>query len=199
MLTKFQKLTMGRKPMVESRALITAKEADKPVKPFVPFNGTVLTIEAYNENLTFIVRMPKDKLVEFLLISVETNKAWATTLLRTILMMTPTMPLPDDAKVDLPRVLLNSNAREVKWTDDNWDTYEGRRQGSGVSNRGNWLDFSGTTVNPNGKGKTLDEICADGIAADADADEAKGPAVDICDGRDPFVGDVDDVVVLGTS
>ena len=184
--------------MVESRALITTDDTSVPanmkapatpvktdtpsatIKPYLPTVGTVVTISSYNEDLTFIVRMPKEKVIEFLLTRVEMNRAWISQLVQCFLGVTPTMPFPEGCT--LPVVKIDPSAREVKWTSDGWDTYEGRRQKAGKpTSRDGWIDFCGTTK-PNTQ--FLKPV---------------KPVTDICDGGDPYVSDADKVVIMGTA
>lgn len=102
-----------------------------------------MILDVFNENLSFIVRMEKTALIYFLQERLEKGKAWSTEMFRAIVTTTPTMPLPKNltGPLDMPIVKMNPNTREVKWTNDNWATWEAR-QLTGAAASKTWTSYA---------------------------------------------------------
>jgi hypothetical protein len=97
-------------------------------KTLYPKSGCILCILAHSNSTSFIVAMPWNKVIDFIQDLIEDHKAWGGEIARRIVTKAPTLPLPETpvAPATLPIVKVDSFAKSVVWTFDNWTTNEGR-------------------------------------------------------------------------
>lgn len=144
--------------------------AREHVRNSYPKKGTIIVIVAYNETVSFIVPVSMSRVVNFMMDRVEKNKAWSTEIFKSILTMTPTLPLPKKlvAPIDLPIVKLDPQAKEVRWTEDGWITTEIRTLKGliGAAGRKDWDSCTVTNKfnsdNENSKDTTKGSACMAG-------------------------------------
>jgi len=137
---------MGNIPMVESACMagmdhpnemirdaattstaltvVPTTPVEKP-KRFVPTSGTIVSIVAFKEPVSFIVPMTPVKVINFILGEIENNRAWSSNLIRYFLGNMPTMPAPQ-VITDLTIVKVDPNNHTVSWTSDHWCSWEDR-------------------------------------------------------------------------
>jgi hypothetical protein len=122
--------------------------AAEEVAAHYPTKGTIIVVVSYNESIGFIVNATKEMAINFACIRLETNKAWITEVIKAVVTRWPTLPLPEKPliPISLPIVKIDSQKKEVTWTSDGWDTYEGRRLATVVGGKvkpEDWTSFTG--------------------------------------------------------